>query len=105
VKRYAQCLTAACLLVRCEAFEEVGGFDEAYKMGHEDVDLCFKLFTAGWKLVYEPASKVIHHEGVVDGKRAIERTQHERQNMLLCKQRWKDKIEPEFETLQEAEKC
>ena len=103
VKRYAQCLTAACLLVRREAFEEVGGFDQAYKMGHEDVDFCFKLLTSGWKLVYEPASTVIHHEGVVNGKRAIERTQHERQNMLLCKQRWNDKIEPEFETLQDAE--
>jgi len=103
VKRYAQCLTAACLFMRPEAFEQVRGFDEAYQMGHEDVDLCFKLHTAGWKLVYQPASTVIHHEGVVSGKRAIERTRYERQNMQLCKQRWKDTIEPEFETLQDAE--
>ena len=57
-----QALTAACLLVRKSAFEEVDGFDEGYLNGYEDVDLCFKLHQKGWKLVYQPASVVIHHE-------------------------------------------
>ena len=55
-------LTAACLLVKRSSFEEVGGFDEGYWNGYEDVDLCFKLREKGWKLVYQPESVVIHFE-------------------------------------------
>ena len=50
--REYQALTAACLLVRREAFEAVGGFDEEYWNGYEDVDLCFKLRAKKWRLAY-----------------------------------------------------
>ncbi len=60
--RFCQALTAACLLIRRRPFEDAGGFDEAYWNGNEDVDLCFKLGEAGWRLVYEPASVVVHKE-------------------------------------------
>ena len=42
-RRELDCVTAACMLVRREAFEEVGGFDEGYRNGFEDVDLCLKI--------------------------------------------------------------
>lgn len=57
-----QALTAACIAVRKTAFEKADGFDEEYWNGYEDVDLCFKLRSHGWHLVYEPASVLIHHE-------------------------------------------
>lgn len=41
----------ACQLVRRAAFEEVGGFDESYFYGPEDVDLCVRLRAAGWRVV------------------------------------------------------
>ena len=50
---------AAALVVRAEAFEEVGGFDEALDVG-EDVDLVWRLVEAGWRCRYEPASVVTH---------------------------------------------
>ena len=61
-RRVYQALTAACLLVRKSAFEAVGGFDEGFWNGYEDVDLCLRLQEKGWLMVYEPASVVIHHE-------------------------------------------
>ncbi|GAB3444453.1 N-acetylglucosaminyl-diphospho-decaprenol L-rhamnosyltransferase [Phycicoccus ginsengisoli] len=56
-------LSGACLLLRREAFEEVGGFDPAYFMFFEDVDLCERLGLAGWDVVYVPESVVVHHGG------------------------------------------
>jgi GT2 family glycosyltransferase len=56
--------TAACVLVRAEAFRAVGGFDESFFMYFEDVDLCLRLEAAGWRLVQEPRAVVCHVGGV-----------------------------------------
>lgn len=53
-------LSGACLFVRREAFEAVGGFDESYFMYFEDTDLCERLSAAGWDVVYAPSSVVVH---------------------------------------------
>lgn len=42
---------SACYLVRREAFEQIGGFDESYFYAPEDVDLCLRLRRAGWRVV------------------------------------------------------
>jgi GT2 family glycosyltransferase len=51
------------MLVRRDAFDLVGGFDEGYFMYVEDVDLCWRLGHAGWRIRYEPAGRVIHAIG------------------------------------------
>ncbi len=56
-------VSGACVLVRRTAFEQVGGFDPAYFMYVEDVDLCWRLRQAGWKVGYEPAGRVVHAVG------------------------------------------
>jgi GT2 family glycosyltransferase len=48
------------MLVRREAFESVGGFDEGYWMYWEDADLCRRLVDRGWEVHFEP-SAVAHH--------------------------------------------
>ncbi|MDQ4088914.1 MAG: glycosyltransferase family 2 protein [Actinomycetota bacterium] len=53
----------ACFLARRTAFEMVGGFDEAYFMYVEDVDLCWRLGQAGWRVGYEPGGRVVHALG------------------------------------------
>ncbi|MGI8806258.1 MAG: glycosyltransferase family 2 protein [Acidimicrobiales bacterium] len=53
----------ACFLVRRAAFDVVGGFDEAYFMYVEDVDLCWRLGQAGWRIGYEPGGRVVHALG------------------------------------------
>ncbi len=62
VRRDRRTLTGAVLAMRRSAFEAVGGFDEGYWNGCEDVDLCLALAEAGWRSVYEPSSVVVHHE-------------------------------------------
>jgi N-acetylglucosaminyl-diphospho-decaprenol L-rhamnosyltransferase len=56
-------LSGACLLLRREAFDAVGGFDEGYFMYFEDTDLCERLAQAGWEVVYAPSATVVHHGG------------------------------------------
>src|SRR5215212_3911036 len=56
-------VSGACALVRRAAFEEVGGFDEAYWMYWEDADLCRRLVDEGWDVHFEPAAAVQHATG------------------------------------------
>ncbi len=56
-------LSAACLLLRREAFDQVGGFDERFFLYAEDVDLCRRLLQSGWQLRYVPAARVQHRRG------------------------------------------
>jgi GT2 family glycosyltransferase len=53
----------ACLLVRREAFEQVGGLDEGYFMYAEEVDWCYTMRKKGWQVWYQPKAKVIHLGG------------------------------------------
>jgi len=56
-------VSGSCMLVRRSAFEMVGGFDEGYFMYVEDVDLCWRLGRAGWRIGYEPGGRVVHAMG------------------------------------------
>ena len=53
----------AAYLVRRDALEEAGGMDAGYFMYSEEVDLCRRLTQLGWRVLYEPAASVLHHEG------------------------------------------
>ena len=67
-ERSAGWLSGSCLLVRWNAFERIGGFDERYFMYLEDVDFGDRLTRAGWKNVYCPAAVIRHDQGHVAGK-------------------------------------
>ena len=56
-------VSGACLLVRREALQQVGGFDEAFFMYFEDNDLCLRLRKAGWQVVYCPQVSITHVGG------------------------------------------
>ena len=56
-------VVGACLLTRREVVEQVGLMDEDYFMYSEELDWCRRIKAAGWRVVYLPAAKVIHHEG------------------------------------------
>lgn len=59
-ERDAGWLSGSCLLVRREAFDAVGGFDDRFFMYFEDVDLGYRLAKAGWRNRYAPSAKVMH---------------------------------------------
>ena len=58
-----EAVSGACLMIKREIFERVGGFNEHYFMYSEDIDLCFKTHHAGFKNYYVPTASVIHHGG------------------------------------------
>lgn len=63
--RYYQAVTAACMLVRRDDFEALGGFDEEFRYGFEDAYYCLSLQkNRNKKIVYCGASFLVHHEGV-----------------------------------------
>lgn len=68
-------LTAASLLVRRKAFEQVGLMDDRFFLYWEDVELCFRLRRYGWKLAVATRGTVLHKVGASSSKntRALER--------------------------------
>ena len=55
--------TGACLFISAEAFHSVGGFDEYFFAHQEEIDLCWRLQLAGYKIFVQPASVVFHVGG------------------------------------------
>lgn len=56
-------VTAACVVIRRDAWEKIGGFDEANLPNvFNDVDLCLRLGEAGWKIVWTPYAELFHDE-------------------------------------------
>ena len=53
----------ACLLVQSHLFNRVGGFDSRYFTDHEEIDLCWRLHLAGYRVVYVPGAIVYHFRG------------------------------------------
>lgn len=65
-------VNGAFMLLRREAFEAVGGFDQGYWMYMEDLDLSYRLAEAGWSTFYEPSVRAIHTKGgTTDGHRDV----------------------------------
>jgi GT2 family glycosyltransferase len=60
-----------CTLVRCDLFEEVGGFDPAIVLMGEDLDLCWRAQVAGARIIVAPDARVSHLEVVAGGSRRI----------------------------------
>lgn len=80
-------VTAACMLVKADVFHALGGFDEAYVNGYEDMDLCFKVREAGHRILYTPESVLVHHESVSEG-----RFLQAARNEDLLNRRWMDRF-------------
>jgi GT2 family glycosyltransferase len=53
-------VSGSCFLVRRDAFDEIGGFDERYFLYWEDADLCRRLRKAGWTIRFRPDARVVH---------------------------------------------
>jgi GT2 family glycosyltransferase len=60
-------VNGAFMLIRREALDQVGAFDEGYWMYMEDLDLCYRFAQAGWLTWYEPSATVIHVKAGTSG--------------------------------------
>ncbi|MDR4494361.1 MAG: glycosyltransferase [Nitrospirales bacterium] len=88
-RREYQVVTAACMLIRRDEFEAVGGFDEIYQNGFEDVDLCLKVGKRGKQIIYQPQSVLYHLEHQTPGRKDPE---VERHNGKVLMERWASSI-------------
>jgi len=80
-RRFFQAITAACMMIRRKMFGDIGGFDERFVNGFEDIDLCVRLWRAGYKMTVNPKARVIHHTSQTSG-----RYKHETENFRLLMQ-------------------
>jgi len=64
-------VSGAALMIERDLFEKLNGFDEYFKPAYyEDTDLCFRVRAAGKRVVVQPASEIVHLEGLSAGKEA-----------------------------------
>lgn len=87
-KRNFNAVTAACMLVRKDLFDEADGFDENFFNGYEDIDLCLKIRELGKYIIYCPESVVYHYESISEG-----RMNKHNENQKLLLEKWSSKIQ------------
>jgi GT2 family glycosyltransferase len=61
-------VTAACLMMRREVYEEVGGLDERFPVAYNDIDLCLRLRAKGYSIIWTPHAQMVHHESKTRGE-------------------------------------
>ena len=61
-------VTGACQMVRRSVFDEVGGYDESFAVGFNDVDFCFRVREAGYLVTFTPYAELHHYEFVSRGR-------------------------------------
>jgi GT2 family glycosyltransferase len=89
VDQDVSCVTAACMLVRREAFSNVGGFDATLAIAFNDVDLCLRLREAGWRIVWTPSAQLYHKESASIGRHNTGETEDQwRFEWTLIRSRW-----------------
>lgn len=80
-------VTAACMMVKREAFEKAGEFTEELAVAFNDVDLCLKIGEKGYRIVYDPFAELIHDEsrtrGPEDSPEKVRRFQSEIEYMRV----------------------
>ncbi|MBO6635605.1 glycosyltransferase [Parvibaculum sp.] len=89
--RQADYVSGASLAVRKEVWNRLGGFDESYAPAYcEDADLAFRAREAGFEVWYQPASQIIHYEGVTHGRSILSGVKaYQAINLEKFRQRWR----------------
>jgi len=88
-------ISGASIMIRSSLWEKIGGFDERYVPAYfEDADLAFEVRNAGYRVVYQPKSVVVHFEGISNGtdiKQGIKSYQVKNQEKFI--EKWKSTLE------------
>ena len=88
-------ISGAAILIPRKLWEQIGGFDERFAPAYyEDTDLAFEVRKAGYRVVYQPRSKVVHFEGISNGTdvngTGLKRYQVE--NAKKFKEKWAEEL-------------
>lgn len=77
-----EAISGACMLVKREAIEDVGLWDEGYFLHCEDLDWCMRFRRKGWKIMFVPSAKITHFAGSCSRSRPIFVEWHKHKGML-----------------------
>lgn len=83
-------ISGACFAIRRDVFDRVGGFDEAYFLHFEDLDLCRRVRDAGWRVLFDPTTPVCHAQGSSSHHRRAFVARHKHAGMW----RWFNRHDP-----------
>lgn len=89
-------VTAACMMIRKDTYDSIGGFDAKFRVTYNDVDLCLRLREKGLYNVYTPHVQLIHHESISVGlPRELKKrdTKEMKAAVRLFKRRWQKYID------------
>lgn len=90
VRRTVDWVSGAAVWMRRSAVDEIGGWDEDYFMYVEDVDVCWRLRQAGWRILFEPAGRVEHVQGTATARRPYRMLmEHHRSLFRFAGKRWR----------------
>jgi N-acetylglucosaminyl-diphospho-decaprenol L-rhamnosyltransferase len=82
-------VSGAAIWLRRSALDAVGGWDDGYFMYVEDVDLCWRLRGAGWRVAYEPSGVVTHVQGASTARHPYRMiAEHHRSLLRFAGKRW-----------------
>ena len=84
-----QAVTGACLVTPRDLYLELGGLDEIYWNGYEDVDYCLKVRARGLRVIYEPRAQLYHFES----KSGVQRFRKLWWNVATLSERWREKVD------------
>lgn len=65
-----EAVSGGALMVRSDAFREIGGLDDRFFLYHEEVDMCLALRQRGYRIVLAPDARILHHDALASGFRA-----------------------------------
>jgi GT2 family glycosyltransferase len=71
------CVMGAFMLLKSSTVDEVGLLDEKFFMYGEDIDWCYRIKNAGWKIIYYSEAEIIHYKGSSNSKKQNKRMIHE----------------------------
>ena len=88
-------VTGACQMVRRSVFQEVGGYDEAFAVGFNDIDFCMRLQQAGYLVAFTPYAQFYHYEFASRGRELADEGKLLRwkRELALFTQRWPEPFE------------
>jgi GT2 family glycosyltransferase/glycosyltransferase involved in cell wall biosynthesis len=89
-QRDCQTVSGCCLAIRRDLFKQLRGFDPHFENGFEDADLCLRARALGYRVVYAPASEIVHLVSRTEG-----RFDREDENREKFKTRWSAKLVPD----------
>jgi len=90
-------ISGAALMIKKSIWDKLGGFDEEFAPAYcEDADICFSIRKIGYKVMYQPASVVVHFEGISNGTDVSEgQKQYQVINQKKFFEKWKNILENE----------